>query len=64
MVLVVFRSREERMRQRSWICQLEDLQTRGDLFVKGEMLSKRIQRLRAAAIGWITVCADVEFRTI
>mgnify|MGYP003519352663 CR=1 FL=1 len=59
MVLVVFRSREERMRQRSWICQLEDLQTAEICLSKERWLSKRMPRLRAVAIGWITECVPM-----
>ena len=59
MVLVVFRSREERMRQRSWICQLEDLQTEEICLSKERWLSKRMPRLRAVSIGWITECVPM-----
>ena len=59
MVLVVLRSRVERIRQRSWMCQFEDLQTEEIWLSKERWLSKRMPRLRAVFVGWMTVLVSM-----
>ena len=55
MVLAEAESKVERMRQRSRMCQLQDLQTAEIWSLKDKLESNRMPRLRAVDMGLITV---------
>ena len=55
MVWAVEKSKVERMRRRSRMCQLQDLQMEDMCSLKERLLSKRTPRLRADEVGVIVV---------